>query len=204
MKKYLIISASLLCLTHQSSFAQKSKVQIENERWLREFKKSERNWESADIKNLLESKLDESKALKSETEKWIIGKLNSYIPNEYTTEGLGYWDPVYNRTAHHYYTYNILSKRISFDNQYLTLSYSFKITSDSEKPEYKDWIDKIDISNLQNLTYDNEELTFWDFENSTTRVRFQFNKETDIGFRMKKAIVHLCSFYWKKVGNETF
>ncbi len=129
MKKYLIISVSLLCLIFQSSFAQKSKVQIENERWLREFKKSERNWESTDIKTLLENKLDESKASKAESEKWIIGKLISYIPNEYTTEGLGYWDPVYNKTAHHYYTYTIVSKRINFENEYLNLSYSFKITS---------------------------------------------------------------------------
>lgn len=205
MKKISLLILVLI-LNQNYLFSQKTQKQIAIEKYIQKDNESESNWRSSDIKRLLENKLDHSKASKSETQKWIIDKLNLYIKKEWIEKGMDYWDPVLSRTTNDYTTYTVLSKQISFDNEYLIISYKFKITDTDSygKVEFKNWTYKINISNLADLYYNQDHFTFTEFDNKITQIYFEFGKETDIGFRMKKAIVHLCSFYWKKVGNETF
>jgi hypothetical protein len=205
MKKISLLILVLI-LNHNYLFSQKTQKQIQVEKYLQKYKESESNWETSDIKSLLENKLDHSKASKSETQKWIIDKLNLYVKKEWIVKGEDHWDPVFSRTTNDYTTYTVLSKEISFDNEYLIISYKFKITDTDSygKVEFRNSTYKINISNLADLWYNQDHFTFSEFDNKITQIYFEFGKETDIGFRMKKAIVHLCSFYWKKVENETF
>lgn len=178
-----------------------TKLQILDREW---------EWDRADIKTLLEKKADESKVSKPETQKWIIDKLNSYIVSHYELQGkYMYHDPITKKPFYEYETYDIISKNIYFSNKYLVLNFNFKITSlHWPQPKFKDRTDSICISDLSNVTFKFQEMTFEYLPNSEREysyaLKFDDGRETDIRLRMRKAFVHLCSFYWHKVKNESF
>lgn len=202
MFKFLLV---LMCaLLTSSVYSQKTAIQIENERWQRERDNSESHWKDARVRELLEDKLDLSKISKVETQKWIIEKLNAYTKVKYTSKGMGYWDPITNGTKYIYTDYEVLSKQIYFSDKYLIFKFDYKKTSSGSKPEYKTRIDSVYIPHLDRITYDQSQFVFTTFDDSYFELQFDFNRETEIGFRMKKALVHLCSFYWKDVTNEAF
>lgn len=213
MRKIFLLSLFII-LNQCYLYSQKTTKQIENEKWLKNYSKSEGFWKTSNIKGLLEEKLDESKASKSETQKWIVDKLSSYIVKNYETKGrFKYNNPIDESPMYEYESYSMLSKQIYFEQNYLILHFSYKVTSnDWTSPKYKEWSDSIYIPDLENITYSyTSELNFWFFDNSIQKnlgriytLRFDFDRESAIGFRMKKAFVHLCSFYWKTVKNETF
>ena len=195
----------LMCdFVTSSVYSQKTAIQIENERWQRERNNSESHWKNARVKDLLEQKLDLSKISKVETQKWIIEKLNAYSKVKYTTKGMGYWDPITNGTKYMYHDYEVLSKEIYFSDKYLVLKFNYKEISSGSKPEYTKRVDSVYIPHLDGINYDYSELYLTMFDKAFFSLPVNFDRETEIGFRMKKALVHLCSFYWKEVTNEAF
>lgn len=156
---------------------------------------------------------DNSNASKYDTETWILEKLNTITPKNYTlnTPKLG---PEYSLIPEYYET-NYFNYNYYFDSHSLNITYQeqssdgklfgMKISIpifDIDKIDlegqfiairtHKDSIKKFDISrNKKTVT-------------STFRTAFKSDQETDIIVRLKQAFLHLKKFYKKPVTNEPF
>lgn len=156
---------------------------------------------------------DNSNASKYETETWILEKLNTITPKNYTlnTPKLGSeysLIPEYYETNYFNYNYyfdlhslNITYQEQSSDGKLFGMKISIPIF-DIDKIDlegqfiairtHKDSIKKFDISrNKKTVT-------------SSFRTAFKSDQETDIIVRLKQAFLHLKKFYKKPVTNEPF
>jgi hypothetical protein len=209
--KYLLILCALL-INANTSNAQKSKETISQviDRLTLAHMGTE------DFKTLL--KFDKSKATKSQTIAWLTEKLNAYIPTDILTKQMK-WSSKYSPNAtldEHYVQTKVIDSRVLIENDRIYIHIS---TFCSDCEDHKDYDDKviIRIDDLKTVdimkTHGDTGLYFETFSESISvndRKRtiyflpFTFEKESEIENRLKKAFVHLASFYWKPVKNEPF
>lgn len=215
MVKYIILiflASSLL----SKSYAQQK---LENKQW-----KGRYLWEMPDglqQMNLIDllkykDKVDKSKASKVTTTNWIIGKLRLYLKEQYRdiSERQG------NTVADAFKTYydvteiKITKKDISVKDDYLIINIEKTEIYNNGKPTVKSENIIIPLVNLKNVQFiDYETLVFTTFDKIINEngyntdyvsLKFETGKETDIQDRLKKAFIHLATFYYRDVSNEVF
>lgn len=160
-----------------------------------------------EIKNDIE--IDNSKASKAETEKWILEKLNTNTPKKYFKRLDDSYSPHSLVPQGHY----VMNYSYSFDDYNLIIEFEEII---GEKTNHKIKIpiyDIIEAYDFQgqfwivtkketivdyNLTYNTKSVT----DSFTTY--FDVSSETELCTRINKAFLHLKKFYKRQKSSETF
>jgi len=167
-----------------------------------------------EIQNFKECfQLDDSKSSKLVTTAWLTQKLTAYISTETTT--LENTSPTGTLPQNEEYTKiptEILSREVRFAKDNLYLLIRKRCTTCKDPTEHYEYI-IIPLKDLKTVSWTGNNLEFEAFSDSIKInnfytnlyvLPFDFDKETDIAVRLKKAFVHLASFYWKPVNNEPF
>ena len=157
-----------------------------------------------------EEESSNSNATKSETENWILEKLNKYTPSRYYFPPLFTSKKFFGGTEGSYYK----NFRFSFDRYNITVTYEVEYSNETLKS--KQTIPIYDINRIyaidDKIVFSSKNETMFHANLSKNKREvddyfsfvYENNAEVDLCERLHKAFIHLKKFYKKPMSSEPF